>query len=59
MKQGIDNSICLALVVINLKVITKKFLSPADLSEAQTFCLYKSSVVIIVGKHKNFMLRAL
>lgn len=30
-----------------------------DLFGAQTFCIYKLSEVVIVGKYKNFILKAL
>ena len=37
----------------------KKFLSPADLSGAQILRFYELSEVGMIGKHKDFMLRAL
>ena len=58
-RQGVSNSICFALTVINLKVVTREFLSLADLSKAQTLYIYKLLGVIMVGKHKDFLLKAL
>ena len=58
-RQGVSSSICLALVVIDLEVITRKFLSPADLSGAQSLRVYESSEIVMVGKHEDSMLRAL
>ena len=34
----------------------REFLSPADLSEAQTFHIYELVEVIVVGKYENFLL---
>ena len=58
-RQNIDSSVCLALSVINLNVVSRKFLNLAYLSEAQILYLIKLSEVIIVSKYKNFMLKAL
>ena len=57
-RQGIGNSVCLALAVIDLEVVLKKFLSLVDLSGAQTLCFYELSGVVIVGKQEDFMLKA-
>ena len=57
LNQGISIFIYFALTIIHLKVITKKFLGLIDLSRAQTLHIHKSSEVIVVGKHENFMLR--
>lgn len=59
LRQGIGSSVCFALIVINSEIITKKFLSLTDLSEAQTLYIYKLVEVVKVDKYKNFMLRAL
>ena len=55
LKQSIGNSICLALTVIDLEVVMRKFLSLADLSETQTFCIHKSTKVVVVNKDKDLM----
>ena len=44
---------------MDLKVITRKFLSLVDLFVAQTFRLYELSEVVMIGKHKDFILEAL
>ena len=59
LRQGVGSSICLALMIINSKVVTREFLSPADLSGAQTLCVYMPTEVVIVGNHQNFMLKTL
>ena len=45
-------------MIIDLEVVTKEFLSPADLSEAQTLCLHKPMEVVVVNKYKYLILRA-
>ena len=58
LRQGISSSICLALIIIDLKVIRKEFLSLVDLSGAQTLHVYELTEVIMVGKYKHLMLAA-
>ena len=59
LKQGIDSFISLALTIIDSEVVMREFLSPADLSGAQTLRIHESSKVVMVGKHEDFMSRAL
>ena len=59
LRQEIGSSVSLALTIIDLEVVTRKFLSSADLSGAQTLHVHELSEVVIVDKHKDFMLRAL
>ena len=59
LRQGISGSVSFTLTIIDSEVVTKEFLGPADLSKTQTLCVYKSSEVVMVGKHEDFMLRAL
>ena len=59
LRQDIGSSVSLALVIIDLEVVMREFLSPADLFGAQTLCVHESSEVVMVGKHKDFMSRAL
>ena len=54
-RQGISISIYFAPAVIDSEVVTKKFLSLADLSGAQTLCIYESTKVIVISKDKDFM----
>ena len=58
-RQGIGRFVCLALAVINLEVVTREFLSPADLLGAQTLHVHKPEEVVVVSEHKDFMSRAL
>ena len=46
-------------MIIDSEVIIREFLSPADLSGAQTLCVYELLKVVIVGKHEDFMSNAL
>ena len=57
-RQGISSSVSLALIIIDLKVVTREFPSLTDLSGAQTLCVHELSKFIMVGKHEDFMLRA-
>ena len=59
LRQGISSSVSLALTIIDLEVVTREFLSPTDLPGAQTLRVHELSEVVMVGKHKDFMLRAL
>ena len=58
-RQGIGNSVYLALIIIDLEVLTREFLSLADLFRAQTLHVHELSEVVMVGKHEEFMSRAL
>ena len=58
-RQGIGSSVSLVLTIIDLEVVTREFLSPADLPGAQTLRVHELSKVVIVGKHEDFMSRAL
>ena len=59
LRQGIGSSVSLALTIIDLEVVTREFLSPADLPGAQTLRVYELSEVVMVAKHEDFMSRAL
>ena len=59
LRQGISSSVSFALTIINLEVVTEELLRPTDLPEAQTLCIYELSEVVMVGKHEDFMSRAL
>ena len=56
LKQGIGNSVNLALMIVNLEVVTRELLGLADLSGAQTLCVHKSAEVVVVGEYKHLML---
>ena len=56
-KQGISSSICFALTIIDSKVVTREFLSPADLFRAQTLRVYELAEFVMVDEYKHVMLR--
>ena len=58
LKQGIGSSVSLALTIVDLKVVTRELLGPADLSGAQTLCVYQPAKVVVVGEYEHFMLAA-
>lgn len=59
MRHNAHSSIILILIVINLKIVIKKFLSPPDLSKTKAFYNYKLTKVVIVSKYEHFILRTL
>ena len=58
-RQDVSSFIGFALIIIDLEVVTREFLSPANLFGAQTLRIHEPTEVVVVGKHENFMLRAL
>ena len=54
-RKSISYSINLFLIIINLKVILKKFLGLANLTKIQTLYIYKLTKVIIVSKNKDLV----
>ena len=59
LRQGIGSFMSLAQIIIDLELITREFLSPMDLLRAQTLSVYEFTEVVVVGKYKHLMLRAL
>ena len=56
-RQGISSSVSLALTIVDLEVVARELLGPADLSKAQTLRLHEPTKVIVVGEYKHLMLR--
>lgn len=54
-KQSIGQNISFFLTIMDLKVVSRKFLGPINLVKVQTFCIYKLTNVIIVDKDKNLV----
>ena len=54
-QQNICSCICLALAIINLKLITGKLLSPADLSRAQGLCIHETTKIVVICEDKYLM----
>ena len=59
LRQGVSSSIGFALTIIDSEMVTREFLSPANLSGAQTLRIHEPAEVVVVGKYEDFMLRAL
>ena len=57
-RKGVCSSVCLALTIIDLKMIPRELLGSPNLARAQTLCIHKLTKVIMVGKHQNFVLTA-
>ena len=45
-------------MIIDLEVVTRKFLGSTNFSRGQTLYVHKLLEIVIVVKHENFMLRA-
>ena len=56
-REGVCSSVCFALTIIDLKVVTREFLSLADLSGAETLRVHEPAEVVVVGEYKHLMLR--
>ena len=57
LRQGISSSVSLALTIVDLEVVAREFLGPADLSGAQTLRFHEPAEVVVVGEYKHLMLR--
>ena len=57
-RQGISRSISLALIIINLEVVSRELLGSANLTKAQAFCIHKSTEVIMVSENKDLIFAA-
>ena len=57
LRQGISSFVNFALTIVDLKVIIREFLGPADLFGAQTLYVYKPAEVGVVSKYKHLMLK--
>ncbi len=57
-KYGISRSISLSLTIINLKVVSREFLGPADLARAQTLCIHELTEVFVVSKDEDLVFAA-
>ena len=58
MRACIYGSICFTLTIIDLTIVTRKLLGPADLTRAQTLCIYELSEVIMVSENEDFVFAA-
>ena len=56
-RQGISSSISLALTVVDLEVVAREFLGPADLFRAQTLHLHELTEVVMISEYEHLMLR--
>ena len=57
-RQGIGSSVSFALTIVNLKVVTRELLCPADLFGAQTLRVHKLAEVVVVGEYEHLILEA-
>ena len=57
-RQCICSPICLALTIINPKMIPGELLGPTDLAGAQALRIHETTKVVVIGKHEDFVLAA-
>ena len=53
--QNICSYICLALAIVNLKIVSKKILGLADLFKAQIFRIHETTIFFVIRKVKNLL----
>ncbi len=54
-KQAISRSISFFLIIIDLEVISRELLGPADLAGAPTPCIYESKEVVVISEDKDLV----
>ena len=54
-RQSICSSVCFSLTVIDLKMIARKLLSPADLARTQALLIHELSKVILVSENEDLV----
>ena len=47
---------CFALVIVDLEIISKEFLHPTNLFEAQTLCIYETTKIVMICKNMYLVL---
>ncbi len=57
-RQSISRSISFSLTIIDLEVVLRELLGPADLTRAQAFRIYESTEVIMISKDGNLVFAA-
>ncbi len=57
-RQGISRSISLSLTIIDLEMVSKALLGPADLTRAQAFRIHELTEVIIVSQDEDLVFAA-
>ncbi len=57
-RQGISRSISLSLTVIDLEVVSRELLGPADLAGAQTLRIHELTEVVVVSEDENLVFTA-
>lgn len=54
-EKGINDGVSFTLSIIYVKVISKKFLDPANLVRSQILFIHKLIKIVMIGMYKNFM----
>lgn len=59
MKQSIHSRISLSLIIIDLKMVMRKFLDPSNLLRAQTLYIYELTKIVVICEKINLILKTL
>ncbi len=57
-RQGISRTLSFSLRIIDSKIVLRELFGSADLTRAQTLCIYKLAEVIMVSKDKKLVFAA-
>lgn len=55
-RQGVHSFLCLFLIIIYLNMLSAELLGLLDLTRTQTFRIHKTTNVVMINKHENFVL---
>ncbi len=58
-RQSICRSISFSLMIIDLEMVSRELLGPADLTRAQIFRIHESTKVVMVSKDEELVFAAL
>ncbi len=57
-RQSLSRSISFCLMIIDLEVVSRELLGPADLTRAQAFHIHESTEVIMISKDEDLVFAA-
>ena len=54
--QSISSSIGLALAIIDVEMVARQLLGPANLARAQGLCIHEPTYVVMIGQYQDLVL---
>ena len=57
-RKSINNCICFAQVVVNLKMVVGQLLCLPNLTKTKIFCVHKMTKVVVIGEDKDLIFAA-